>query len=466
MTLIAPALTFYGGAGTVTGSKYLIEAFGSKILLDAGLFQGLKELRLRNWAKPPFDPAQLSAIVLSHAHIDHSGYLPLLVKNHFRGKVHCTSGTDDLLQVMLLDSAHLQEEEAAAANRHGYSKHKPALPLYTAEDARAALERLEHHPYKKIFEAAPGIKVLFRDAGHILGSATVELQIGRKEIVRLVFSGDLGRWNRPILRDPEFVPEADVLLVESTYGNQLHPADAEDQLTRIIHEATKRGGAIIFPAFAVGRSQELIWTIRKLEEAGKIPVLPVYFDSPMAIDVTAIYSRHTEDLESDIENLIKKDKPPFRTARFHLAKTPEESKAINQIEGAFIIISASGMATGGRVLHHLKRRLPDARTTVVLAGYQALGTRGRTLQDGALILRMHGEDVPVKAKIEMLDGLSAHADRNEILKWLSGFRRAPKQTYIVHGEPEAAHGLRELINGRLGWNVKVAESRERVLLDN
>ncbi len=460
-----PALTFYGGAGTVTGSKYLIEAFGSKILLDAGLFQGLKELRLRNWAKPPFDPAQLNAVVLSHAHIDHSGYLPLLAKNHFRGKIHCTSGTDDLLNIMLRDSAHLQEEEAAAANRHGYSKHKPALPLYTVEDAETALNRIEHHPYEKLFEVVPGIKVFFRRAGHILGAATVELQIGRKDILRLVFSGDLGRWNRPIIRDPELVPEADILLVESTYGNRIHPTDAEDQLARIIQESIKRGGAIIFPAFAVGRSQELIWTIRKLEEENKIPVLPVYFDSPMAIDVMAIYGSHPEDLDMDIENLTKKNKAPFATTRFHLVKTPEESKALNRIEGAFIIISASGMATGGRVLHHLKLRLPDPRTTVVFAGYQAAGTRGRALQDGIKTLKMQGQMVPVKAKIEMLDGLSAHADQNEILKWLSGFKRPPKQTYIVHGEPEASQQLAEAIKKKLGWAAKIAKDQAVIPLE-
>lgn len=461
-----PTLTFYGGAGTVTGSKYLLQAYGSKILLDAGLFQGLKELRLRNWAKPPFDPAEINAVVLSHAHIDHSGYLPLLFRNHFRGKIYSTSGTQDLLGVLLPDSAHLQEEEAARANRHGYSKHKPALPLYTAADAEAVLKQIKHYPYDKLFDVAPGIKALFRRAGHILGSATVELQIGRQEITRLIFSGDLGRWSRPILKDPEFVPEADILLVESTYGNRFHRTDIAEQLTKIIQDSIKRGGALIIPAFAVGRTQELTWTLRQLEDQGKIPSLPVYVDSPMAINVTEMYCRHPEDHNLDMASLMDKNKCPLCCKQYKLIRTPEESKALNKVAGPIIIISASGMAAGGRVLHHLKWRLPDPRTTVLLAGYQAVGTRGRSLQEGAKTVRIYGEDVSVKAKVETIDGLSAHADQNEILKWLSGFRKPPRQTYIVHGESEAANGLMEVIKKKLGWNVKVAQDKEVVAVNS
>jgi metallo-beta-lactamase family protein len=459
-----PSLSFLGGARTVTGSKYLIRGNGSQILLDAGLFQGLKELRLRNRRQPPFDPERINAVVLSHAHIDHSGYLPVLVKNHFRGKIYCTSGTADLLSIMLPDSAHLQEEEAAAANRHGYSKHHPALPLYTVEDVETALKQVRHYPYGKLFEVRPGIKALFRRAGHILGAATVELQIGRDEPVVLVFSGDLGRWGRPILHDPDFVTEADILLVESTYGNRIHPTDAVDQLARIVHEGVKRGGALIIPAFAVGRTQELIWTIRQLEDAGKIPSLPVYIDSPMAINAAEIYCRHPEDHDLDMQKLMDEKQCPLCCKQYHLARTPEESKALNHISGPFIIISASGMATGGRVLHHLKWRLPDPRTTVLLVGYQAAGTRGRSLQDGAKTLRMHGQDVPVKAKIEWLDGLSAHADQNEILKWLSEFKNPPKQTYIVHGESTAAEELAKTIRIRFGWNTQAAIDGETVSL--
>lgn len=460
-----PTLTFYGGAGTVTGSKYLIEACGSKILLDAGLFQGLKELRLRNWAKPPFDPAGINAVVLSHAHMDHSGYLPLLVKENFRGKINCTSGTQELIGVLLPDSARLQEEDAARANRHGYSKHKPALPLYVLEDVETTLKQVQSYPYEKWFEVVPGIQAFFRRAGHILGSATVELQIGREPMTRFVFSGDLGRWNQPILKNPQFVPEADMLLVESTYGNRFHRTDVEEQLIRIIHDSVKRGGALIIPAFAVGRTQELTWMLRQLEDQGKIPSLPVYVDSPMAINVTDIYCRHPEDHDVDMTLLMNKDKSPFTCKQHHLIRTPEQSKALNELKGPMIIVASSGMATGGRVLHHLKWRLSDPQTTVLLAGYQAVGTRGRALQDGAKTVRIYGDNVPVKAKVETLEGLSAHADQNEILKWLSGFKKPPKQTYIVHGEPEAAHGLMEVIRKKLGWNVKVAKDKEVVPLN-
>lgn len=458
------SLTFLGGAGTVTGSKYLIETSGSSILLDAGLFQGLKELRLRNWRKPAFDPERINAVVLSHAHIDHSGYLPALVKNHFRGKIYCTPGTADLLEVMLLDSAHLQEEEAASANRHGYSKHKPALPLYTAGDVQEALKLVRHYPYGKFFDAAHGIRACFHRAGHILGSASVELMIGRKQPVRLVFSGDLGRWNRPILHDPEFVSEADVLLIESTYGNKIHPLNYEEQLARIVHESIQRGGALIIPAFAVGRTQELIWTLRRLEEEGKIPSLPVYMDSPMAMNVSDIYCRHPEEHDLEMEKLQDEKRCPLCCTQYHLAKTPEESKALNHITGPVIIISASGMATGGRVVHHLKLRLPDPRTTVLLPGYQAAGTRGRALQDGAKTLRIHGQDIPVKAHIELLDGLSAHADENEILRWLGGFKRPPKQTYVVHGESSSSETLAAAVKSKLGWAIKVAKDGECISL--
>lgn len=461
---ISPLLSFLGGAGTVTGSKYWIQAYGSQILLDAGLFQGLKQLRLRNWAPPSFDVKKLNAVVLSHAHIDHSGYLPVLHKKHFRGKVFCTPGTADLLKIMLPDSAMLQEEEAARANRKNYSKHHPALALCTVEDALAVTRQVKHYPYGKLFEVRPGIHALYRRAGHILGSATVELQIGRKNPLKLVFSGDLGRWQQPILRDPEFVPEADILLVESTYGNRFHPTDMEERLIKIILDAVQRGGALLIPAFAIGRTQQLVWLIRKLEEEGKIPVLPVYLDSPMAISASEIYRRHPEDHDLDMKKLADENQSPLNSKNYRIARTPEESKAINDIAGPVIVISASGMATGGRILHHLKFRLPDPRNTVLLAGYQAAGTRGRSLQEGAKTLRMQGMDIPVNAKVELLDGLSAHADQKEILKWLSGFKKAPKMTYIVHGESEAALGLQAAIQQQLKWNVEVARDGQTIQL--
>ncbi len=459
-----PTLRFLGGAGTVTGSKYLVAAGGRQVLLDCGLFQGLKELRQRNWSKPPFEPGRIEAVVLSHAHIDHSGYLPLLVRHGFGGRVFCTPGTADLLKILLPDAAHLQEEEAAAANRHGYSKHRPALPLYTAQDAQAALRLVEPRPYGERFPVTTGMAALLRRAGHILGSATVELQLGEPYPFRLVFSGDLGRWGRPILRDPEPVPEADVLLVESTYGDRTHSPEPLEALARVVREAAGRGGALLVPAFAVGRTQELVWMLRQLEEAGRVPALPVYLDSPMALDVSALYCRHPEDHALDMKLLMDEKRCPLCCKQYHLARTPQESRALNDHQGPLVIISASGMATGGRILHHLKLRLPDPRTTVLLAGFQSAGTRGRALQEGARTVRIHGQDVPVRAKVETLDGLSAHADREEIFRWLSGFRRPPGQTYVVHGEPQQAQALADALHTRLGWNARVARDRETVPL--
>jgi metallo-beta-lactamase family protein len=459
-----PTLRFLGGSGTVTGSKYLTSVGGRLVLLDCGLFQGQKDLRQRNWNKPPFEAANIDAVVLSHAHIDHSGYLPLLVRDGFRGPILCTPGTADLLRVLLPDAAHLQEEEAATANRYGYSKHKPALPLYTISDAQAALRLLKPHPYAGRFRVTEGMAAIFRRAGHILGSSTVELQLGEGDPFRLVFSGDLGRWGRPILRDPEPVSEADILLVESTYGDRTHPPDPMDALARIVREAAERGGALLVPAFAVGRTQELIWMLRQLEEANRVPSLPVYIDGPMAINVSDIYCRHPEDHALDMKLLMDEKRCPLCCKQYHLARTPGESKALNHHAGPLVIISASGMATGGRILHHLKLRLPDPRTTVLLVGFQSAGTRGRALQEGARTVRIHGQDVPVRARVETLDGLSAHADREEILRWLSGFRRPPGQTYVVHGEFGPAQALADTLQTRLGWKAQVARDGEAVSL--
>ena len=455
-------LSFLGAAGTVTGSKFLVRADGRQVLLDCGLFQGLKPLRLRNWSPLPFEPAALDAVVLSHAHVDHSGWLPLLVRRGYRGPIYCTEGTADLLQVMLLDAAHLQEEDAARANRYGYSKHEPALPLYTSADAEAALRQLVARPYQGAFEVAPGFRAVLRRAGHILGSATVELQIG--ETLRLVHSGDLGRPGRPILRDPEPVEEADVLLLESTYGDRIHPGNASEALARIVCEAAERGGALLCPAFAVGRTQELIWWLRHLEDAGRIPGLAVFVDSPMAIDVTEIYCRHPEDHDLDMALLMDQKRCPLCCRNYTLVRSAQESKGLNRLAGPMIVLAGSGMATGGRILHHLKQRLPDRRTTVLLPGFQAEGTRGRALQDGARSLRIHGEDVPVRAKVEVLHGLSAHADRDEILAWARGFRGPPRQTHVVHGEPAAAESLATALRQELGWAARVAVDAETVEL--
>ncbi len=397
--------------------------------------------------------------MLTHAHLDHSGYLPLIVRRGFRGPVYCTSGTADLLRVLLLDSAHIQEDDAARANRYGYTKHRPALPLYTTADAEAALSRLETIAYGSVREVVPGVCALLRRAGHILGSATVELRVGERT---LAFSGDLGRPGRPILRDPEPIPAADVLVVESTYGGRLHPRDPEQRLAEIVQDAAKRGSTILVPAFAVGRTQELIYTLRRLEEEGRVPVLPVFVDSPMAIDVTEIYCRHPEDHDLDMAQLMDAQRCPLCCKQYRLVRTAEESKRLNRLSGAFIVIAGSGMATGGRILHHLKLRLPDRHTTVLLTGFQAAGTRGRALQDGAEKLRIHGQDVPVRARVERLDGLSAHADQGEILAWLARFERPPRRTYVVHGEPAESAALVAAIGERLGWESRAAVDAEQI----
>jgi len=460
----SPTLSFVGGAGTVTGSAYLVRAGGRSILLDCGLFQGLKPLRLRNWAPSPFDAHTIDAVVLSHAHLDHAGQLPILARRGFRGPIHCTPATAPLLGIILRDAAHIQEEDARRANEYGYTKHRPALPLFTLADADRALALIETHAYGEPFDVAGAAEAQFGRAGHILGSATVAIDIGTTRSIRLVFSGDLGRWGRPILRDPELVTAADVLLIESTYGGRVHAASPEDQLARVISNTARRGGTLIVPSFAVGRAQELMWTIRTLEDAGRLPHLPVFIDSPMAIDVTDIYCRHPEEHDVDMQLLMDQQRCPLCCGEYHLVRTAEESRALAGRRGPMVIIAGSGMATGGRVLHHLKRCLPDHRNTVLLPGFQAAGTRGRRLQDGAATIRIHGQDVPVRARVETIDGLSAHADQNELLRWMRGFTRPPAQTYVVHGESKASESLAVRIRSDLGWQVSVAEDGATVQL--
>jgi metallo-beta-lactamase family protein len=460
---VNPTLTFLGGAGgTVTGSKHLLENGESRVLLDCGLFQGLKELRQRNWAAPPVDPRTLGAVILSHAHIDHSGYLPRLCRDGFTGPIYCTPGTSDLLQVMLPDAAHLQEEEAAFANRHRTSKHDPALPLYTIADAERALAQVKRVDFGRPFTATRGVEARFTPSGHILGAGLVTCEIGGR---RLVFSGDLGRYDVPIMVDPEPVAEADVLLVESTYGNRVHPPDdPADRLTAAVRRAVEQKGWLLIPAFAVGRSQEILYDLRELEKRGAIPSLPVFLDSPMGIQATAIYAAHTEEHDPALARVVAGGTAPFAPKRFALSRSVEDSKRLNDTAGPGIIVAGSGMATGGRILHHLKRLLPDPKTTVLFVGYQAAGTRGRLLRDGAAEIRMLGMMVPVNATIMVSDAYSAHADREEILRWLGGFRRPPGMTYVVHGEAGAAEALRDAIVSRLGWNAAVAEDGQRVTL--
>jgi metallo-beta-lactamase family protein len=458
-------LQFLGAAGTVTGSKHLFSWHGERVLLDCGLFQGLKALRERNWRSPPIDVESVGAVLLSHAHIDHSGALPLLARNGFRGPIHCTAATAELIEILLLDAAHLQEEEASFANRHRTSTHHPALPLYTTDDARAALRLVRPHPYGEPFEVAAEVAASFRRAGHILGSASISVRYGARDARTVTYSGDLGRWGRPILRDPELVSEADVVLIESTYGNRTHAPDPERLLAEIVRDVAARKGVLLVPAFAVDRTQELLYLLRALEDDSAIPALPVFIDSPMAIDVTDVYARHSEEHDLDMRKLAARGRSPLAPHDLHILRSVEESKSLNERAGPMIVISASGMATGGRILHHLARRLPEPDATVLFVGFQAAGTRGRSLQEGAKTLRIYGQEVGVRARIALLDGLSAHADQNDLLRWLGGFRRPPRHTYVVHGESEAADTLAALIRHRLGWTASVAEDGQVVGLD-
>jgi metallo-beta-lactamase family protein len=461
-----PSIRFLGAAGTVTGSRFLVEHGPVRVLVDTGLFQGPKELRLRNRDPWPVDPGSIRAVVLTHAHVDHTGALPLLVRDGFRGPVHCTPATRDLLGLLLPDSGRLQEEEARYANAKGYSKHAPAAaPLYTEADALAALPRLTPLAYGEPREVAPGFTIRYGRAGHILGSATVELTVSTgPRPLRVLFSGDLGRYGAPILPDPEPGPAADVLVVESTYGGKRHPeVPARALLRDELRRAIEAGGAVVVPAFAIGRTQELLFTLRELERAGELPPVPVYVDSPMAVDATPLFLAHREDHDDEFSRALAAGDAPLRPARLTFCRSPDESKAINRVEGPCVIVSASGMATGGRVLHHLARRLPDPRNTVLLVGYQAAGTRGWSLLNGARTLRIHGEDVPVNARVASIGGFSAHADEAELQRWLAALPAPPRRTFLVHGEPTALAAALERME-RLGWPAVVPTHLQQVAL--
>jgi metallo-beta-lactamase family protein len=454
-------LTFWGGVQTVTGSKYLIETDHSKILIDCGLFQGFKELREKNWQPPPFNPRSIDAVLITHAHIDHTGYLPRMVREGFKGPVYCSRGTADLLKILLPDSGRLQEEEADYRNRHKLTTHKPALPLYTEKDAFASLELLKPLSNKgEALKVARDIRVSFRIAGHILGASLVLVEVdgagddgsGR----RILFSGDLGHYDTPILHDPAAPPICDYLLVESTYGNRLH--DEEEPkiaLKKIINDAASRNAPVLIPAFAVGRTQELIYLIRELEDEKEIPVLPVAVDSPMAVATTAAYSKRSEEHDEDYASVLARPQHPLRTHNMLTASSRDESKRLNKMEGARVIISASGMMTGGRVLHHAIRLVPDSNATLVFVGFQAAGTTGRRIMDGETEVKIMKEWVPVRCRIEKIGGFSAHADWKEILKWLEGLGAPPRMTFPTHGEPDAATAMAGHIRERFGWNVEV-----------
>jgi len=463
-------LTFLGAARTVTGSKHLLEVEGGKLLVDCGLFQGLKELRERNWAPLPIKATDIEAVVLTHAHLDHSGYLPRLVGQGFRGRIFCTPATASLTRIVLADAAKLQEEDAERANRKGYTRHRPALPLFTVKDAERAMTLLQPVGYQRPIPVMPGVTAEFINAGHLLGSAYARVTVeGAGKTI--LFGGDLGRYSRPVLPDPAPVPDADIVLVESTYGDRTHePDDDGEKLARIINETANRGGKVIIPAFALGRVEELLYWINRLEDRRAIPILPVYVDSPMALAVLNEYRKRADELDAEIsdgaDGLARAEKmmSMFATARLRVISSIGESRQVQESKDPSIVISSSGMATGGRVLHHLQRALPNERNTVLFAGYQAAGTRGRALRDGATLTRIHGVDVPVRATIEAIDSMSAHADANEIMRWLSGFKRPPSLTCLVHGEPGAMSVLKARIEREKNWNVKTPMHQEKIEL--
>jgi len=452
----------------VTGSKHMLEAGGHRLLVDCGLFQGLKELRERNWQPLPIRATDLTCVVLTHAHLDHSGYLPRLVGQGFRGRIFCTPATASLARIVLADAARLQEEDAERANRKGYTRHRPALPLFTVRDAERAMTLLQPVGYERPVPVMPGVTAEFINAGHLLGSAYARVRV-EDSGKTLLFGGDLGRYSRPVLPDPMPIAEADVLLVESTYGDKTHEADDDgSRLARIINDTAQRKGKLIIPAFALGRVEELLYWIKRLEDKRAIPELPVYVDSPMARSVLEEYRKRSGELDAEISRGSdgsahgERTMTMFATARLRVIETIGESRQVQESHDTAIVISSSGMATGGRVLHHLQHALPDPRNTVLFAGYQAAGTRGRALRDGATLTRIHGQDVPVHATIEAIDSMSAHADSNEIMRWLGGFKRPPALTCLVHGEPGPMDVLKARIERELHWTVKTPMHQEKM----
>jgi metallo-beta-lactamase family protein len=453
---VAVKLTFVGGAGTVTGSKYALHDGDETILIDCGLFQGFKALRLKNWAPFPIEPRDVKSVILTHAHLDHSGYLPLLVRQGFKGNILCARATADLCRILLPDSGFLQEKDAEFANRHGFSKHKPALPLYTEQDAQKSLEFFKPIPFDLNHSLNRGTVFRMHRAGHILGAASVQLDIAGKTIV---FSGDLGRYNDPTMVDPVGFESADYIVVESTYGNRRHPTtDPEAMLAEVIGATVGRGGTVVIPAFAVGRTQSLLFHLEQLKSKGRIANVPVFLDSPMAQDASNVFCQAFED------HRLAEDACRRACAVAHYVRSVDESKALMINPMPKIIVSASGMATGGRVLHHLKHYAPDPRNTILFAGFQAGGTRGAAMIAGADSIKIHGNYVPVRAEVKNLDMLSGHADADEIIRWLRGFKSAPHTTFITHGEPAASDALRHRIEEELGWPCRVPDHGERVEL--
>jgi metallo-beta-lactamase family protein len=467
-------ITFYGATGTVTGSRFLLDVLGENILIDCGLFQGLKENRQRNWEPFPFPPGKISRLFLTHAHIDHTGYLPRFASEGFTGSVHSTYATRDLCEILLRDSAHLQEEDARWANKKGFSRHEPALPLYTLADAEKALglfSPLYYGEHYNIPVPDGNIRIKLKDAGHILGSSFIDIKTTRgtgnsHEHRKIFFCGDFGRPEQPVLRDPSQAYNVDYLVLESTYGNRLHEnVSTAGELAKVVKESVRRGGVLVIPSFAVGRTQTLLYMLRELEEGGEIPVLPIFLDSPMSIETTGVFEKYLSEMDLTSRVLTLEGKRIFHPKRLEYCRTTNESKALNEIKSKAIIISANGMVTGGRILHHMLHRLPGPENTILFIGYQAEGTRGRTILEGEKSVKIHGQEVPVKARIENISGFSGHPDSNEILAWLMGFNRQPEKTFIVHGEPDASLALAERIRQKFNWDVAVPQYGQSFELD-
>jgi len=460
-------LTFLGATGTVTGSKYLLEAGGERLMIDCGLFQGEKELRLRNWNPLPVPAASIQWLLLTHAHLDHVGYIPRLVKDGFRGQILASSATVDLAKIVLPDSGHLQEEDAEFANKKGFSKHAPALPLYTYEEAVKSLEYMRPVNALEPLEISPHFTIRGFFAGHILGARMIEVTVRENGTAKkILFSGDLGRFPQLIIPEPVVPKDGfDYMLLESTYGDRLHPKeDTGGRLASIVESTAGKGGTIVIPSFAVGRTQELLYLFRELIEDKKMHSVPIHVDSPMAIDVTHLYEKHNEDHSLELDALEAQGIKPFSPPNLHFDKTVDESKQLNDARYPMVIISASGMATGGRVVHHLERCLPDHRNTILFVGFQAAGTRGKSIQTGAQAVKMYGQEVHVRARIETIENLSAHADYGEILNWLKRFSKAPGRTFMVHGEPKASEALQQRIVQQLHWDVAVPTYLQQVKL--
>ena len=464
-------MNFLGAAQNVTGSAYFLEANGVRLLVDCGLYHE-RELRARNWDPFPVPPHTIDAVLLSHAHLDHSGLLPKLVREGFAGKIYCTHATYDVAQILLLDAAHLQEHDAEFKRkrhqREGRKGPYPEVPLYTANDATASFPRFSTVGYEEPTPLGDGIEATFHDAGHVLGSSMVKVKVRRNGEQRtLVFSGDVGRWDKPMLRDPTIFEEADYILVESTYGDRLHEDQKgiEATLAEIINSTRKRGGNIVIPSFAFERAQEILYYLNELLLENRIPHLLVFLDSPMATSITEVFERYPDLLDEDMVELIRQKKSPFDFPGLKMTRTTEESKVINHISGTVVIIAGSGMCTGGRIKHHLVNNISRHESTILFPGYQAMGTLGRQIADGAKEVRILGQKYPVKARIAQINGFSAHADRDELFRWLSGLKRPPLHLFVTHGEPEVAQYFADFMKERTGWEISVPKYQDEVTLD-